>query len=118
MDSENKNEVEREQQASQDHSSPSQQPQLPKDEETKTKNEKLKISLPKFPKLSLPKIKIEGNSFQKLANKLKEYKRVLQITKKPDTEEFKTTVKASALGMTVIGVVGFIIAIIVQLITT
>ena len=41
--------------------------------------------------------------------------RVLKITKKPDKIEFKTIVKASALGMTVIGALGFIITMLNQL---
>jgi protein transport protein SEC61 subunit gamma and related proteins len=39
-------------------------------------------------------------------------RRVLKVTKRPDTEEFKTIVKVSGLGMTVIGMIGFIIAMI------
>jgi protein transport protein SEC61 subunit gamma and related proteins len=38
--------------------------------------------------------------------------RVLRITKKPDREEYKTIVKASALGIAIIGFVGFILALI------
>jgi protein transport protein SEC61 subunit gamma-like protein len=47
--------------------------------------------------------------------KFAEYGRVLKITKKPDMPEFKAIVKASGLGMIIIGLVGFVIAIIVQL---
>lgn len=43
-----------------------------------------------------------------------ECKRVLRITKKPTKEEFKTIVKASALGMAVIGGIGFLIHILYQ----
>ncbi|MBS3097390.1 protein translocase SEC61 complex subunit gamma [Candidatus Woesearchaeota archaeon] len=35
--------------------------------------------------------------------------RVLKITKKPTTFEFKTIVKASGLGMAIIGLIGFLI---------
>lgn len=35
--------------------------------------------------------------------------RVLQITKKPNKEEYKTIVKASALGIAMIGLLGFIL---------
>lgn len=38
-----------------------------------------------------------------------ECKRILQITKKPDKFEYKSIVKASALGIAVIGGLGFII---------
>ncbi|MBI4095864.1 MAG: protein translocase SEC61 complex subunit gamma [DPANN group archaeon] len=70
------------------------------------------------PKLELPKIQIEGLPTGKIINKLKEYRRVLQITKKPDMEEFKTIVKASAIGVAILGAMGFVVAIIAQLITT
>ena len=45
-----------------------------------------------------------------------ECKRVLRVTKKPDKQEFKLVVKISALGMAIIGVVGFIIHFIKELI--
>jgi protein transport protein SEC61 subunit gamma-like protein len=51
-----------------------------------------------------------------LKNKLNEYKRVLAITKKPDNEEYKAIVKASGLGIIVIGMLGFIITMIIQVI--
>ncbi len=38
-----------------------------------------------------------------------ECQRVLSLTKKPSKEEFKTIVKASALGMAIIGALGFVI---------
>ena len=45
----------------------------------------------------------------KLKSFCKESIRVLKITKKPDSFEFKTIVKASALGMFIIGALGFVI---------
>ncbi|MFH1787134.1 MAG: protein translocase SEC61 complex subunit gamma [archaeon] len=42
----------------------------------------------------------------------KEYKRVLQITRKPDMNESKIIIKATSVGMMVIGAIGFVIAII------
>ena len=45
-----------------------------------------------------------------------ECKRVLIITKKPDSDEFKTIVKASGLGIIIIGLIGFIVHLIVQFI--
>jgi len=42
---------------------------------------------------------------------LKECKRVLKITKKPNKEEFQTIVKICAIGMVIIGLLGFIITI-------
>jgi len=45
--------------------------------------------------------------------KLKEFivecRRVLMVTKKPNVAEFKTIVKVSGLGIGIIGLVGFII---------
>ncbi len=52
----------------------------------------------------------------KLKRFSKECWRVLAITKKPDKQEFKTIVKVSALGMLVIGLIGFLITMIVQFI--
>ena len=45
----------------------------------------------------------------------KETVRVLRVTKKPNREEFKSVVKVTGLGMAIIGVIGFIIFLIVQL---
>lgn len=43
---------------------------------------------------------------------LREWQRVLRVTKKPDSVEFKTIVKVSALGMAIIGSIGFAIQMI------
>ena len=42
----------------------------------------------------------------------REYKRVLQITRKPGYEESKLIIKATSIGMIVIGMLGFVITII------
>jgi protein transport protein SEC61 subunit gamma and related proteins len=52
----------------------------------------------------------------KLRNFVAESIRVLKITKKPTKEEYQTILKASALGMAIIGILGFLIQIIMQLI--
>jgi protein transport protein SEC61 subunit gamma and related proteins len=44
-----------------------------------------------------------------------ECRRVVKVTRKPTKEEFKTIVKASALGMAIIGAMGFLISLIKQL---
>lgn len=62
-------------------------------------------------KFYMPKFKMPN-----FREKFAEYGRVLKVTKKPDSEEFKAIVKASGLGIIVIGMVGFVIAIIVQVI--
>lgn len=41
--------------------------------------------------------------------------RVLKITKKPTKEEFQVIVKVSGIGMIIIGMIGFIIQLIEQL---
>jgi len=46
--------------------------------------------------------------------KLREYARVYKITKKPSNEEYKATVRASGLGMLLIGLIGFLIALLAQ----
>lgn len=68
--------------------------------------------------MKLPRLKSnkKGKKILKLKRKLKEYRRVLRITKKPNMEEFKSTVKVTGLGILIIGVIGFIIAMAAQLI--
>ncbi|MBN2458343.1 protein translocase SEC61 complex subunit gamma [Candidatus Woesearchaeota archaeon] len=53
-------------------------------------------------------------TMNKLRMKLNEYWRVLRITKKPNGLEFKTIIKVSGLGMAVIGAMGFIIHMTVE----
>lgn len=52
---------------------------------------------------------------QKAKQFLKESWRVLKVTKKPDSVEFKTIVKASGLGIAVIGLIGFVISMAKQI---
>ena len=44
----------------------------------------------------------------KLKKRLKEYGRVLRITKKPGVEEFKSIAKVTAIGLLLIGLIGFL----------
>ena len=44
---------------------------------------------------------------QRLKAFIMECQRVLRVTKKPDRQEFTTIVKVSAIGMAIIGVIGF-----------
>lgn len=46
---------------------------------------------------------------------LGECTRVLRVTRKPNKLEFKTIVKVSGLGMIIIGLIGFIITMLKQL---
>jgi protein transport protein SEC61 subunit gamma-like protein len=54
----------------------------------------------------------------KLKDFFRECKRVLKITKKPDKVELKTIVKISGLGILVIGLIGFLIHIVKELLIT
>lgn len=47
---------------------------------------------------------------------IKQYARVLTVTKKPNQKEFKTIVKVSGLGIAAIGLIGFIITLVTQVI--
>ena len=53
---------------------------------------------------------------EKLKKFINESIRVFKITKKPSSEEFKTTIKVTAIGTLIIGFIGFLIHIIAQLI--
>jgi protein transport protein SEC61 subunit gamma and related proteins len=57
---------------------------------------------------------MEGTIKNKGSALLKEYVRVLKLTKKPSMIEYKTVVKVSALGIGIIGTLGFIIYLIKQ----
>jgi protein transport protein SEC61 subunit gamma and related proteins len=52
----------------------------------------------------------------RVKNFINECARVLRVTKKPDRREFLTTVKVTALGIALIGIIGFLLAITKQLI--
>ena len=54
-------------------------------------------------------------SYIKLRDFTLESWRVLRVTKKPTSAEFKTIVKVSGLGSAIIGFIGFIISMIKQL---
>jgi len=52
----------------------------------------------------------------KLKSFVMECRRVLIVTKKPNKEEFKVIVKVSGIGMLIIGMIGFLIFIIGDLV--
>lgn len=68
--------------------------------------------LKKKKKENIPKKKLTS----KIRSKIKEYHRVLKITKKPSMQEFKTAVKVTGIGIIIIGIIGFTISIIAYLI--
>ena len=43
-----------------------------------------------------------------LMDKLREYRRVLKISEKPDREEFEMSAKVTGVGIIIIGLIGFI----------
>jgi len=90
----------------QNANSPPQEEQKSKPQFTNSKLQQLAEGKFYMPKFHMPNLK----------EKFAEYGRVWKVTKKPDTEEFKAIVKASGLGIVVVGMVGFIIAMIVQVI--
>lgn len=72
-----------------------------------------KIQSFRLPKFRLPKLsEIPG----KLMYMLREYKRVIIVSKKPDIDELSKISKISGLGILVIGFLGFIIQLVFQLI--
>ena len=58
----------------------------------------------------------QNSPWQRFKRFVTESKRVLMVTKKPTTLEFKTIVKVSGLGIIIIGLVGFIITMIRELV--
>ena len=57
---------------------------------------------------------VSNSWFYKCKSFINECVRVLKITVKPTMYEFKTIVKVSALGIAIIGLIGFIITMIKQ----
>jgi protein transport protein SEC61 subunit gamma-like protein len=86
-----------------------------KEEPKKEKKSWFKKFKPELPKKL---VKQPANIGQPLPSKRQKFKRffqecrrVLRVTKKPDKQEFLTIVKVSALGMAIIGIVGFLISL-------
>lgn len=46
---------------------------------------------------------------RRITRALKEYRRVLKITRKPDREEFTMSAKVTGAGILIIGAIGFLI---------
>lgn len=83
-----------------------------KPQEKKSFFKKIKPELPKRFKKQPQKIGAPlPNRKDRFKRFFQECKRVLRVTKKPDKQEFLTIVKVSALGMAVIGVIGFLISL-------
>jgi protein transport protein SEC61 subunit gamma-like protein len=52
---------------------------------------------------------------RKVSSHFARYKRVWRLLKKPTPEEFKTVSKVSAIGILIIGAVGFAISVLMKL---
>ena len=53
---------------------------------------------------------------EKASRFLKQSRRVILIASKPDQEEYRQSVKITAIGIAIIGAIGFIIFLIIRLI--
>lgn len=49
-----------------------------------------------------------GKIRRNVEDKLREYRRVLKISEKPDREEFEMSAKVTGAGIIIIGIIGFI----------
>ena len=52
----------------------------------------------------------------RLSRSLREYRRIISISRKPNKEEFMSILKITSLGMTIIGSAGFVIQLLYQFI--
>ncbi|MGC9516979.1 MAG: protein translocase SEC61 complex subunit gamma [Methanomicrobiales archaeon] len=57
-----------------------------------------------------------GNYKESTINFIRECRRVLHVSKKPDREEFMNVAKVTGIGIIIIGVIGFIINLAAQLV--
>ena len=87
-----------------------QEEEVPKDE-SEAVEEKKPMSFPKF------NFNIK-NIPSKFINMLREFRRVIIVSRKPDLEEISTISKISCLGILIMGLLGFAIQIMFQLIVS
>ena len=52
----------------------------------------------------------------KIKRTLSEYKRILKVSRKPSSKEFKEIIKVTGMGMLAIGLIGFIVQVIFMII--
>ena len=74
----------------------------------------INLKLPSVKKLNLKEFL--KSLPHKIIHTLREYRRVIIVSKKPDTEELSKVSKIAGLGMLLIGFIGFILNVIFQLI--
>ena len=53
---------------------------------------------------------------ESITQALKQYRRVLYISRRPDRDEFMNVAKITGIGIIIVGVIGFVISLIAQLI--
>jgi protein transport protein SEC61 subunit gamma-like protein len=68
------------------------------------------------PRAGAVAVEAKPSKWQRFKAFLVECQRVVRVTKKPSREEFKTIVKISAIGMAVIGFLGFFVHFVKELI--
>ncbi len=54
---------------------------------------------------------------ESITQALKQYRRVLYISRRPDRDEFLNVAKITGIGIIIIGVIGFVITLVAQLIS-
>ncbi|MDD5417066.1 MAG: protein translocase SEC61 complex subunit gamma, partial [Candidatus Aenigmarchaeota archaeon] len=54
--------------------------------------------------------------FSKIKGKLEQYKRTIEVARKPNKEEFMSSIKITGLGILLLGFIGFIIYMIYHLV--
>lgn len=97
---------------------PALQPEVPKE----VQQEPQQIAQPTVPptQVYVPKAaaaaEAKPSKLQKFKDFIVECKRVLRVTRKPDKMEFKTVVKISGIGMAIIGLIGFLVAFVKEII--
>ena len=53
---------------------------------------------------------------ESITQALKQYRRFLYISRRPDRDEFMNVAKITGIGIIIVGVIGFVISLIAQLI--
>ena len=54
---------------------------------------------------------------ESITQALKQYRRVLYISRRPDRDEFLNVAKITGIGIIIIGIIGFVITLVAQLIS-
>jgi len=76
----------------------------------------VKTTLPQ-PEKQRPEAPKGPGPFEKMKNKLVGYRRVLEVSHKPDKDELVSTARVVTVGIALMGAIGFIISVIYILLT-